>query len=595
MKRPATEPTGAGPAGGDLARPKRREGALRRRLGEALVARQVLEQTTLDDLLAEQADQNADRSQPRRRLGQMVVAKGLATELEVATALAEILDLVVVDLSATPVDPAAARLIPRALAERFGLLILGRTRAGLRVAATDPTNVLALDDVRIQTRTRSLEVVVATPSQVRDQLNRIWSLVDDAADAVRLLAEEDASPSGAGPDEDEVDQTPTVRLVDALIGDAIRAGASDVHVEPQRDAVRVRYRVDGLLRDVMTVPRGAMAAMISRLKIISGLDIAERRLPQDGRARLSVDGRTVDTRVSTLPSIHGEKVVVRLLRGSDHAPRLAELGFAPDQEAAVKRSLSAPQGLVLITGPTGSGKTNTLYAAIGELVTPERNVVTLEDPVEIQLPGITQVQVNSRTGLTFARGLRSVLRQDPDVVLVGEARDLETAEMALRASLTGHLVLSTLHTNNAVSALTRLVDMGVPAYLVASSLEMVVAQRLVRRPCPDCAVPQRPDPALMAALDLTDDDLDDARPLLGPGCEACSSSGYRGRLGVFEVLHITPDMRRSLLDDPSESTLSMVAAAHGHVTLRAAGLLAAAAGRTTYAEVLRATQGDSSE
>ncbi len=549
---------------------------------------------TLDELLAEQADQNTDRNRPRRRLGQMVVAKGLASELEVATALAEILDLVVVDLSATPVDPAAARLIPRALAERFGLLILGRTKSGLRVAATDPTNVLALDDVRIQTRTRSLEVVVATPSQVRDQLSRIWSLADDAADAVRLLAEEDELNVGGATD-DDVDQTPTVRLVDALIGDAIRAGASDVHVEPQRDGVRVRYRVDGLLRDVMTVPRGAMAAMISRLKIMSGLDIAERRLPQDGRARLSVDGHTVDTRVSTLPSIHGEKVVVRLLRGSDHAPLLAELGFTPDQETAVKRSLSAPQGLVLITGPTGSGKTNTLYAAIGELVTPERNVVTLEDPVEIQLPGITQVQVNSRTGLTFARGLRSVLRQDPDVVLVGEARDLETAELALRASLTGHLVLSTLHTNNAVSALTRLVDMGVPAYLVASSLEMVVAQRLVRRPCPDCAAPHRPDAATMAALDLADDDLDEARPVIGTGCTGCSESGYRGRIGVFEVLHITPDMRRSLLDDPSESTLSMVAAAHGHVTLRRAGLLAAAAGRTTYAEVLRATQGDSSD
>jgi type IV pilus assembly protein PilB len=554
----------------------------------------VLDETTLAAVLAEQADHNADRSRPRRRLGQMVVAKGLASELEVATALAEILDLVVVDLSATPVDPAAARLIPRSLAERFGLLILGRTRAGLRVAATDPTNVLALDDVRIQTRTRSLEVVVATPSQVRDQLSRIWSLVDDAADAVRLLAEEDDT-TADGVTDDDVDQTPTVRLVDALVGDAIRAGASDVHVEPQRDAVRVRYRVDGLLRDVMTVPRGAMAAMISRLKIISGLDIAERRLPQDGRARLSVDGRTVDTRVSTLPSIHGEKVVVRLLRGSDHAPRLAELGLSPEQEAAVKRSLSASQGLVLITGPTGSGKTNTLYAAIGELVTPERNVVTLEDPVEIQLPGITQVQVNSRTGLTFARGLRSVLRQDPDVVLVGEARDLETAEMALRASLTGHLVLSTLHTNNAVSALTRLVDMGVPAYLVASSLEMVIAQRLVRRPCPDCLAPHRPDEATMAALDLTDGELDDATPVAGAGCSVCSGSGYRGRIGVFEVLHVTPDMRRSLLDDPSESTLSMVAAGHGHVTLRRAGLLAAAAGRTTYAEVLRATQGDSSD
>lgn len=573
-----------------MAAPQRRERTLRRRLGEVLIARGVLDEETLATLLVEQSDHHPQDGAPRRRLGQMVVAKGLGTELEVATALAELLDLVVVDLSATPVDPACARLIPRSMAERFGLLVMGRTQAGLRVAATDPTNVLALDDVRIHARVRELEVVVATPGQVRDQLARVWSLVDDAADAVRLLAEADDDPHAS--DLDDVDQTPTVRLVDALLGDAIRAGASDVHVEPQRDGVRVRYRVDGMLRDVMTVPRGAMASMTSRLKIMSGLDIAERRVPQDGRSRLSIDDRTVDARVSTLPSIHGEKVVVRLLPSSDHVPELGELGLLPGQHAAVRGTVASPQGLVLITGPTGSGKTNTLYAAIAQVITPERNVVTLEDPVEIQLPGITQVQVNDRTGLTFARGLRSVLRQDPDVVLVGEIRDLETAELALRASLTGHLVLSTLHTNNAVSALTRLVDMGAPAYLVASSLEMVVAQRLVRRPCPDCAQPHRPDPALLEALGLDGSDLSEATPVRGAGCTSCSGSGYRGRTGVFEVLRVTAQMRRSLLVDPTEGTLAAVASTSGHLTLRESALSAAARGWTTYEEVLRATQGD---
>lgn len=555
-----------------------------------LISQGVVDEPTLDRLLVEQSERASTPGRPRARLGQMLVAQGLASELEVATALAELLNLVVVDLSATPVDPTAARLVPRSLAERFGLLVLGRTDRGLRVAATDPTNVLALDDVRLHAKVRELEVVVATPSQVADHLSRVWSLVDDAQEAVMLLAAED---DDEPVDIDEVDQTPTVRLVDALLGDAIRAGASDVHVEPQREGVRMRFRVDGLLRDVMTVPRSAGPPLVSRLKIMSGMDIAERRVPQDGRARLSLDGRTVDARVSSLPSIHGEKIVVRLLPSSDHVPDLDELGLLPEQHRDLTASLGRPQGLILITGPTGSGKTNTLYAAIAELVTPERNVITLEDPVEIQLAGITQVQINDRAGLTFAAGLRSILRQDPDVVLVGEVRDRETAELALRASLTGHLVLSTLHTNDAVSALSRLVDMGVPGYLVASSLETVVAQRLVRRPCPDCATPAAPRPEVLATLGLRPADVKAARSVAAPGCVTCSETGYRGRTGVFEVLRLTGPMRRALVEDPTEATLRDVAAAHGHLSLRAAALRAAYEGRTTYDEVLRATAGDS--
>ncbi len=565
------------------------ERTLRRRLGEVLVGRGVLTDELLDELLAEQAASASPLGSPRRRLGQMVIDAQLATESEVAEALADLLALDVVDLSTEPVDPNSARLIPRAMAERFQLIVLSQDDSGLRVAAADPTNVLALDDVRIHTRERSLHVVVATPSQIRSHLARAWSLADDAADAVHLLAIEDSDDAADAPG---LDQTPTVRLLDALLGDAVRAGASDVHVEPQREGVRIRYRIDGVLRDVMVVPRSAGPGMVSRLKIMSGLDIAERRVPQDGRTRISIDNQTLDARVSTLPAIHGEKVVIRLLNLSEAVPTLEGLGLQADQLAALRTALRRPQGLVLITGPTGSGKTNTLYAAINEVMTPARNVVTLEDPVEVQLAGITQVQVNERTGMTFARGLRAVLRQDPDVVLVGEIRDLETAELALRAALTGHLVLSTLHTNNAAQAVMRLIDMGVPHYLVMSSLELVVAQRLVRMPCPSCVTDDQPAEDVLISLGLEADDLAAASPRRGLGCLECGDSGYRGRTGVFELLQLTAATRRAFAADPSEDSLTDSSAVGTGLTLRDAGLAAAASGRTTYDEALRVTHAD---
>ncbi|MEO8329233.1 MAG: GspE/PulE family protein [Candidatus Nanopelagicales bacterium] len=377
-----------------------------------------------------------------------------------------------------------------------------------------------------------------------------------------------------------------------MLGDAVRAGASDVHVEPQRDGLRIRYRIDGVLRDVMTVPRSAGPGMVSRLKIMSGIDISERRVPQDGRTRIVIDDHTLDARVSTLPAIHGEKVVIRLLNVSHEVPTLEGLGLLPQQLSPLRAALHRSQGLVLITGPTGSGKTNTLYAAIDEVITPERNVVTLEDPVEVQLAGITQVQVNERAGMTFAAGLRAVLRQDPDVVLVGEIRDKETAELALRAALTGHLVLSTLHTNSATQAVTRLLDMGIPHYLVMSSLELVVAQRLVRTSCAACPESYRPDEDLLDELALTTKDLDGAAPRRGNGCLECGNTGYRGRTGVFELLQITGESRRAYATNPTESSLSDSDAARRAPSLRDAGLAAAATGRTTYEEVLRVTYTD---
>ena len=576
---PAQPPAGA--------KPTHHERTMRRRLGEVLVGRGVIDEIQLDELLAEQAAHIPTDGSQRLRLGQLVTKRGLGTEEEVAEALGDLLALDVVDLSVEPVDPSVARLIPQAMAERFGLIILARDETGLRVAASDPTNVLALDDVRIHTHQRSLHVVVATTSQIVAQINRVWSLGDDAADAVQLLSFElDDAPD----DSDDIDQTPTVRLLDALLGDAVRAGASDIHVEPQRDGVRIRYRVDGLLRDMMTVPRRAGPSMTSRLKIISGLDIAERRVPQDGRTRISVDGKTVDARVSTLPAIHGEKVVIRLLTTTEHVPELESLGLLESQMESLRRALQVSQGLILITGPTGSGKTNTLYAAINHVISPERNVVTLEDPVEIQLPGITQVNVNVRSGMTFARGLRAILRQDPDVVLVGEIRDRETAELALRASLTGHLVLSTVHTNGAVQALTRLVDMEIPPYLVASSLNLVVAQRLLRRVCSACTEPSDPEPEVLTALGLEASDMTSATPHRGTGCLECGMSGYRGRLGAFEVLPITTSLRHAFSHAPTEETL--LNRAGGFVSLQRAALQHALSGETTFEEVLRITQVD---
>ncbi|HMC70361.1 MAG TPA: GspE/PulE family protein, partial [Mycobacteriales bacterium] len=422
----------------------------------------------------------------------------------------------------------------------------------------DPTNVLAIDDVRLYAGINELKVVVASTSQIKDLIGRIWALSQDNSDVAMMLedltdtADDDFDSAGEG-------DAPAVRLVNSILADAVRVRASDIHIEPQATEVRVRYRVDGLLRDVMTTPRATAAGLISRVKVMSNLDIAERRVPQDGRTRLQVEGSQLDARVSTLPNIHGEKVVIRLLSRADSVPALTKIGMGDKQLESLLGTLVAPQGLILITGPTGSGKTSTLYAAIHQIKTPDRNIVTLEDPVEMQVTGISQVNVNERTGMTFSRGLRSVLRQDPDVVLVGEVRDPETAKLALEASLTGHMVLTTLHTNSAPAALTRLVDMGVEPFLVASSLSLVVAQRLVRRVCDACSAPYTPAGRILSLLGIDEDDLAQATPRRGTGCSECGGTGYRGRIGVFEVLPVTASMRAVLMTTPTEGAVSAAA------------------------------------
>ena len=560
---------------------------LRRRLGDVLLTRGVLSPQQLERALGLQQSAPA----ARRRLGQVIVDAGLASERQVADALGELLGLDVVDLSRVTVPQEVARLLPRSIAEGARLLVLDRVEGGLLLAAADPTNVVALDDVRVHTGARNLQVVVALESQVRSHLARVWSLAEDG-DSHDLVAGGAPEAPEPRPERAAVDDAPTVRLVDRILTDAVRLGASDIHVEPQRDGLQVRYRVDGRLRSALTGPRSLTAGVVSRLKIMSGMDIAERRVPQDGRTRVTVDATAVDARVSSLPSLHGEKVVVRLLDRADRVPRLEAIGLDPAQLAVLQEALAEPQGLVLITGPTGSGKTSTLYSALARVVTPEANVVTLEDPIEIQMPGITQVQVNERSGLTFGKGLRAILRQDPDVVLVGEVRDAETTELALRAAMTGHLVLTTLHTNSAAAAPSRLIDMGAEPFLLASSLTCAVAQRLARRPCPSCVTSYSPDPLTLQALGLGTADLEGATPRRGAGCADCGGTGYRGRTGVFEVLPVTPEVRSLLMSEPDETALRPLARRLGARSLRDSAVALARQGITTFEEALRVTPRD---
>ncbi|MDQ1710170.1 MAG: type pilus assembly protein PilB, partial [Frankiaceae bacterium] len=481
----------------------------------------------------------------------------------------------------------------RNVAERYGLLALEWNGRTLKVAIADPTNVVALDDARLYTKAQDLYVVVATESGIREHLSRIWSLAEDSSDMVTMLEDVDGdADADFVSSAKDADSTPVVRLVNVILADAVRARASDIHVEPQLRDVRIRYRIDGLLRDVMTVPKNAAAPLTSRIKIISGLDIAERRRPQDGRARLAVDGISLDARISSLPTMHGEKIVIRLLARADNVPPLVKSGMEEKQLEDVLSAMLVPQGLILITGPTGSGKTSTLYSAINQIRTPDRNIVTLEDPVEIQLPGVNQVQVHEKSGLTFSRGLRSILRQDPDIVLVGEVRDLETAELALQASLTGHMVLTTLHTNGAIAAISRFIDMGVEPFLVASSLSLVVAQRLVRTPCMACIAPYTPSPRTLKLLGLVEADVEDAVLRRGRGCNDCGQTGYKGRIGIYEVLLITAGVRSALIHNPTETSILAAAQAAGMISLRAAGLLKALRGETTLEEVLRVTHVD---
>jgi type IV pilus assembly protein PilB len=550
----------------------------RRRLGELLVDAGVLSEAQLDDVLSV-----APHSE---RLGATVMRLGLATDVEVADALATQLRFERIDLEAERPDPAAIELLPPRLAQRHEVLPVRLEDGVLVLATADPTDLVALDDVRLATGVRTVRPIIATVRQLATARRRAYA-ADAAQDLLDDLGEPEGPPEeealAAGPDQ------PVVKLVDAVLADAVASRASDVHLEPDPDGLRVRVRVDGLLRDRTRIPRSMAGQVVSRLKIVARLDIAERRLPQDGRTVVRVEDQELDVRVSTMPTLHGETVVLRLLpKGTDRVA-IDDLGLQALARTRLLDALQRPQGLVLVTGPTGSGKTTTLYAGLAAVTDPTRNVLTLEDPVEVQLPGVNQTQVEPKIGLTFARGLRHVLRQDPDVVLVGEIRDQETAQLAVEASFTGHLVLATLHTNDAPSSLARLTDLGADRFLVASSLLLVVAQRLARRVCPRCAEPDAPDPGTAQRLGLSEDQLASASPRRGAGCSTCEGTGTLGRIAVTEVLGVTPRLRELILEGAAESTLARQARRDGLTSLREDALDRALAGDIPLEEALRVT------
>lgn len=549
------------------------------RLGDILVSWGVITPHDLAHVLRVQSQEDPRQ---RRRLGRILLDEQRVTEITLAAALAHAYGLRSLDLSVHEVQPEIARTLPHQIAQRALVLPVDRTETSVTLAAADPVDVLGLDDVRMYLRQSlgdlSIEVVVSPESQLRRKLAAVWNEAH-AVDALNEMNHQSVKGASDG-------HEGAVTAVQQILNAALRLHATDVHIEPLPDEVRVRMRVDGALRTVMSLPPAGLAPLTSRIKIMASLDIAQRRIPQDGRAQVTVNGLVHNLRISTLPSLRGETVVIRLLNDIAELPELRSLGIPERMVPVVHATLRASQGLLLITGPTGSGKTTTLYSAINEVVTGERNLITVEDPVEIELPGVTQVQIDEKSGMTFEAGLRAMMRQDPDILMVGEIRDQQTASLAIRAALTGHLVLATVHTNDAASAVTRLADMGVPRYLIASSLSLVLAQRLVRRPCVHCLEPDRPTGEVLERLRL--DPARATRLVRGRGCERCDGRGYRGRIGVFEVLPVTRAVQEVLLKSGDEGQLTKAAEATGWQSLLDAGVHLACEGRTTLSEVLRA-------
>lgn len=556
-------------------RPVRPANSRRRLLGEMLVAQSIISQQQLDDVLARQ------KSEKGSRIGRLLVELGHVTETQLAALIADQLRIPLVRLSGLHIPPEVIRLLPKELAIKHGCVPVQREGRQLTIALADPSNVHAVDAIGFALGL-AIKPVVAAESDVAAAMSRYYGSAPADYDAALLrldrvdLASQLSVVDDAEPPEIETPEdvtraahtAPVIQLVNGILADAIQAGASDIHIEPQEQGVSLRYRVDGLLRQVLKMPKRAHPKIVSRIKIMSHMDIAERRRPQDGRSRVAVTGRTFDLRVSTLPTADGEKLVIRILVQDRAQLSLEDLGFEPDTLSLYTGLIRRPQGLVLITGPTGSGKTSTLYASLNMLRSETSNIVTIEDPVEYRLAGINQVAVNDKAGMTFAAGLRSILRQDPDIVMVGEIRDAETAEVAFQAAQTGHLVLSTLHTNDAPSAITRLIDMGVPAYMVASAVIGVQAQRLVRRLCSCTTVAEDGE----------------ARSV---GCDNCRNTGYRGRVAVYETMAVASRLRRVISGKGSDDDLRDAARALGMRTLFEDGLRKVARGLTTREEVLR--------
>ena len=549
------------------------------KLGRLLVARNLITAEQFDAAIAEH---NASG----KYLGRVLIEMGALDESALVRELAGKLGIDFFDLSDYPVDPTAAVRLPEALARRYSALPVAWDGHMLVVAVVDPSNVLAIDDIRGAVNA-PIKVVVATQASVDEAINR-YLRADAEIDDVSSFGTDVDDQQDLSSITEVVDDAPIVKLANLLIRQAIQDRASDIHIEPTERDVRVRYRVDGVLHEVMRPPRSVHAGLVSRLKIMADLNIAEKRVPQDGRVSAQIAGKQVDLRVATLPTVYGEKVVMRVLDKNTALLALPDLGFLPESLERYKSVMHRPWGTILATGPTGSGKSTTLYATLNQINDPTKNIITIEDPVEYRLAGINQVQVNPKAGLSFAAALRSILRSDPDIVLVGEIRDRETANIAMEAALTGHLVLSTLHTNDAASTPSRLIEMGLEPYLISSAISCIVAQRLIRRLCERCKQSYVPSAAEAAVLFEGMDAHEMPEEMFRPaGCAACAKTGYIGRFALHEVLLMTEEISGLVADRANSDDIRKHAVAEGMITLREAGVVNVVRGKTSLEELMR--------
>jgi len=566
------------------------------KFGELLVKTGKINPAQLNEALAMQKDQGG-------RLGTNLVKLGYLNERQLVESLSQHFKVPSVDLKGMEVDDAVIKIIPADIARKYTILPVNKAGATVTVAMIDPTNVFAMDDVKFMTGYK-VEPVVASENSIRLAIDRYYGsthaielkkvmedLSEEPAGDLEVLDEEEDLDMAAL--EEESEQAPVVKLVNIVLTDAIKRGASDIHIEPYEKEYRVRYRIDGILYEMMHPPLKLKEAITSRVKIMARLDIAEKRLPQDGRikikTKISGKNKDLDFRVSVLPTIFGEKIVMRLLDKDKLMLDMAKLGFEAEPLRRFEQAILKPYGMVLVTGPTGSGKTNTLYSALQRINTPEVNIMTAEDPVEFNLMGINQVQMKEQIGLNFAAALRSFLRQDPNIILVGEIRDFETAEVAIKAAMTGHLVLSTLHTNDAPSSINRLMNMGIEPFLVATSIHLIVAQRLVRRVCSFCKEPADVPPAALLNVGFSEAESKTLKLFRGRGCERCSTTGYKGRVGLYEVMEVDDELRELILSGASAFELRQKAIQNGMTTLRGSGLQKIRDGMTTIEEVARET------
>ncbi len=562
---------------------------LRKRLGDLLVEEGIITEQQVEQALIEQKATG-------RKLGATLIDLGFLSEKEMLTFLSQQLDVPLVDLSRMNIDVEAVQLLPEVHARRLRALVIGRNQDTLRVAMSDPADLFAQEALMSQLPNYGIDFVIAPEKQLVDGFDRYYRRTKEIASfAEQLHAEHQVNEAFDFNIEDaDSDEVTVVKLINSLFEDAIQVGASDIHIEPDAHVLRLRQRVDGVLHETLLNEVNIASALVLRLKLMANLDISEKRLPQDGRFNIKAKGQSVDIRMSTMPVQYGESVVMRLLNQSSGVRKLEDSGLPADLLARLRSQLRRPHGMILVTGPTGSGKTTTLYGALSELNEPSKKIITAEDPVEYRLPRVNQVQVNPKINLDFSTILRTFLRQDPDIILVGEMRDQETVEIGLRAALTGHLVLSTLHTNDAVDSALRMMDMGAPGYLVASAVRAVVAQRLVRKVCPDCKTEHHLDDGQRQWLMQRFPNQADASFVRGRGCQNCNLTGYRGRIGVFEMLELDHAMMDALRANDAVAFAQVARQAENYKPLLASAMELALQGVVSFAEVMNLGEGDTS-